>query len=137
MILPDEPFPQVTPEAADPEARVNAYALAALDALPEEYARKLNNVQFFVRRALSGEDRSRLGIGRGELYGLYEGIPLTRRGAGYNHVTPDRITIFWGPLVRDFPNEEALMDKVRKTVYHEIAHYFGLSEADLARTSVK
>ena len=64
-------------------------------------------------------------------------IPLTRRGRGYNHVSPDRITIYWGLLVRDYPNDGTLEDKVRKVVYHEIGHYFGLSEADLAHTSVR
>jgi predicted Zn-dependent protease with MMP-like domain len=50
---------------------------------------------------------------------------------------PDRITIFWGPLVRDFPDDGTLESEVRKTVYHEIAHYFGLDEADLEHTSVR
>jgi Zincin-like metallopeptidase len=74
---------------------------------------------------------------RGGLYGLYEGIPLTRRGSGYNLVVPDRITIFWGPLVRDFPKQEALAAKVEKVVYHEIGHYFGLSEGELSHTRMK
>ncbi len=52
-------------------------------------------------------------------------------------MTPDRITIFWGPLVRDFPEGEALADKVQKVGYHEIGHCFGLSEADLSHTRMK
>ncbi len=50
---------------------------------------------------------------------------------------PDKITLFWGPLLRDFPDEAALAEEVRKTVYHEIAHYFGLEEDDLSRSSVQ
>ncbi len=114
-----------------------AYAIAALDALPSEYGEKLWNVQFFILRVLSKEDSERLRIRRGGLYGLYEGVPLTRRGGRYSHVTPDRITIFWGPLVRDFPEHGALSEKVRKVVYHEIGHYFGMSEADLSITQMK
>ena len=123
-------------EAEAPEARVKAFAVAALDALPRQYARRVHNVQFLVEQTLSATDRERLGVRRGDLYGLYVGIPLTRRTTGYNHVTPDRITIYWGPLIRDFPDDAALAEKVRMVVYHEIGHYFGLSEADLAHTSV-
>jgi predicted Zn-dependent protease with MMP-like domain len=119
------------------EARVRGYAEAALNALPREYAEKLENVQFLIRQILSAEDSARMGIRAASLYGLYEGIPLTRRGGWYNHVTPDRITIFWGPLIRDFPDDGALADKVEKVVYHEIGHYFGLSEADLSHTRMK
>jgi predicted Zn-dependent protease with MMP-like domain len=109
----------------------------ATQELPPEYAARIENVQFFVQERLTPEDRVRLGMRRGELYGLYEGIALTRRGSHYNHVTPDRITIYWGPLVRDYPDDIALADKVAKVVYHEIGHYFGLSEADLSHTSVR
>jgi predicted Zn-dependent protease with MMP-like domain len=49
---------------------------------------------------------------------------------------PDRITLFWGPLVRDFPDPASLAEQVRKTLYHEIGHYFGLDEEDLRGTSV-
>ncbi len=141
MTFPNEPAPPEPDQELDPateiEARVKAFAVAAVDALPQEYANKLHNVQFFIRRVLSVEDSERLGMRRGSLYGLYEGIPLTRRGGWYNQVTPDRITIFWGPLVRDYHDDQALAEKVRKVVYHEIGHYFGLSEDDLSHTSVK
>ena len=75
--------------------------------------------------------------GGGHLYGLYEGIALPYRGSNYGSVVPDRITIFWGTLTRDFPDDPALEDEVRKTVYHEIAHYFGLDEHDLEHTRVQ
>ncbi len=87
--------------------------------------------------ALSPRTRRRLGLGGATLYGLYEGIPLTQRGSAYDQAVPDKITLFWGPLLRDFPDEAALAEEVRKTVYHEIAHYFGLEEDDLSRSSVQ
>ena len=71
------------------------------------------------------------------LYGLYEGINLGQRDSSYDRVMPDRITIFWGPLARDFPEASQLEDEVRKTVYHEIGHYFGLEEHDLHDTRVE
>ena len=141
MTSPEDSAPSIRGrsdgKAGVAEASVTAYAQAALDALPLEYATKVYNVEFSIEATLTAEEGQRLGIRPGSLYGLYEGIPLTRRGSGYNHVSPDRITVYWGPLVRDYPNDGTLEDKVRKVVYHEIGHYFGLSEADLAHTSVR
>ena len=82
-------------------------------------------------------DRQRLGLRGGQLYGVYEGIPLTLRDSSYDRAMPDRITVFWGPLLRDFADEAALAAQVRKTVYHEIAHYFGIDEHELQGTSVR
>ena len=53
------------------------------------------------------------------------------------NVVPDKISVFWGPLVRDFPGDAELEEQVRNTVYHEIAHYFGLEEDDLHDTHVR
>jgi predicted Zn-dependent protease with MMP-like domain len=108
----------------------------ALDALPAQYAGRLDNVDFVVIRTPDRRARQRLRL-RGSLYGLYEGVPLTQRGSSYGEVMPDKITLFWGPLVRDFPDDGTLAAEVRKTVYHEIGHYFGLEEADLHRTTVE
>jgi predicted Zn-dependent protease with MMP-like domain len=103
--------------------------------LPQEYQERLDNVSFGVMRTLSPRERRRRNV-RGRLYGLYEGIPLTRRDSGYDRAVPDRITLFWGPLVRDFQGER-LEREVRNTVYHEIAHYFGMDEDDLKDTRVE
>jgi predicted Zn-dependent protease with MMP-like domain len=108
----------------------------ALDALPPVYADRLSNLDFVVMRHPSGTQRRRAQLRGGSLYGLYEGVPLPERGGWYGNVAPDKITIFWGPLVRDFPDEETLAEQVRKTVYHEIAHHFGISDLDLGGTSV-
>lgn len=109
----------------------------ALDDLPQQYADQLDNVEFVLRRAPSPRDRKRLDLGNSMLYGLYEGVPLTERGSGYDRVLPDRITLYWGVLVRSFPEKDELKDEVRKTLYHEIAHYFGMDEDELLGTSVR
>lgn len=109
----------------------------ALDLLPRQYADLLHNVAFDLKRAPSPRDRRRLGLGNATLYGHYEGVPLTHRSAAYDRVLPDRITLFWGPLVRDFPDEASLRREVRNTLYHELAHYFGMDETDLFDTSVR
>lgn len=66
------------------------------------------------------------------LFGLYQGIPLTQRTSSYGMVAPDRITIFRGPLITYMGTPEAIVEQVRKTVIHEIAHYFGMNEAQIA-----
>ena len=102
----------------------------ALDGLPPELARLLDNVAIVID---DWPDYSTplVSDGPGEtLYGLYEGIPLTERGAGYYGVLPDKITIFRGPLERDFETGE-LEEQVRITVVHEVAHYFGFDEDSL------
>jgi predicted Zn-dependent protease with MMP-like domain len=109
----------------------------ALKDLPRQYADQLHNVDFVIRRAPSPRDRRRLQLGNATLYGLYEGIPLIHRTSGYDRVLPDRVTLYWGTLVRDFPEEDDLAAEVRKTLYHEIAHYFGIDEDGLHDTSVR
>jgi predicted Zn-dependent protease with MMP-like domain len=102
----------------------------ALEGLPPELASLLDNVAIVVE---DWPDYSTPLVGTGPedtLYGLYEGVPLTERGAGYYGILPDRITIFRGPLERDFPPEE-LEEQVRITVVHEIAHHFGISDERL------
>ncbi len=110
---------------------------AALRDLPAQYAERLENVEFVVARQPSRWELRRGGVRYGSLYGLYEGVPLPHRGSGYGMVPPDKITIFWEPLVRDFPEEETLARQVQKTVYHEIAHHFGISDAALRRSAVE
>jgi predicted Zn-dependent protease with MMP-like domain len=102
----------------------------AVEGLPPELSRLLDNVAIVVD---DWPDYSTplVSGGPGEtLYGLYEGVPLTERGAGYYGVLPDKITIFRGPLERDFTKDE-LEEQVRITVVHEIAHYFGFDEERL------
>ncbi len=99
----------------------------ALDGLPPELSRLLDNVAIVVDD-WPEYSTPLVSDGQGEtLYGLYEGVPLTERGAGYYGVLPDKITIFRGPLERDFRTAE-LEEQVRITVVHEIAHYFGFDE---------
>ena len=96
----------------------------ALEGLPPELSALLDNVAIVVddwpeySTPLAPDDA---------LYGLYEGVPLTERGAGYYGMLPDKITIFRGPLQRDFPRGE-LEEQIQITVVHEIAHHFGFDE---------
>ena len=102
----------------------------ALDGLPPDLAKLLDNVAIVVEDWPGRETQPDSGGPDDTLYGLYEGIPLTERGDSYYGVLPDRITIFRGPLERDFRADE-LEEQVRITVVHEIAHYFGFGEERL------
>ncbi len=99
----------------------------ALAGLPPDLSELLDNVAIVVDEwpdystPLVAEDPG------DTLYGLYEGVPLTERGAGYHGMLPDKITIFRGPLERDFSRGE-LEEQIRITVVHEIAHHFGIDE---------
>ena len=95
----------------------------ALDALPAELRRAMSNVEVVV------EDEPPPGS---RLLGLYEGIPLTERPSQYGGVLPDNITVFRGPLERlaGF-DDERLRAEVRHTVWHEVAHHFGISDERL------
>jgi predicted Zn-dependent protease with MMP-like domain len=114
------------------EENLDFYKLVeqALEALPPELSRLLDNVAIVVDDWPDYSTPLVAGGSKETLYGLYEGVPLTERGAGYYGFLPDKITIFRGPLERDF-DTQALEEQVRITVVHEIAHYFGFDEERL------
>lgn len=99
----------------------------ALDTLPKKYIERLKNVAIVTADAPTEQQRTKLHLHNGQtLFGLYEGIPLTHRGTGYNLVLPDIITIFKLPLEHSVNTLEELTEAIRHTLWHEIAHYFGL-----------
>jgi len=101
----------------------------AIDEVPEELAVEMENVAVVVE---DWPSRAQRGDRRGTLLGLYEGVPLTRRGpVTYAGVLPDKITIFRGPLCERARDESQLARQVRVTVLHEIGHYFGMDDARL------
>lgn len=99
----------------------------ALDELPEKYVSRLDNVVITYADEPDDNQRKKLKLrGHQSLFGLYEGIPLTKRGANYNLVLPDKITLFKLPLFYTSHNEENFKASIKHTLWHEIAHYFGL-----------
>jgi predicted Zn-dependent protease with MMP-like domain len=103
-----------------PLARFEELVADALDGIPEELGRHLDNVVVVV------DDEAPRG-----LLGLYEGIPLTRRANYGAMAMPDRITIYRQAILRHASNERGVTDLVRRTVIHEVAHHFGISDARL------
>lgn len=103
----------------------------ALEDLPEAFVPYLENVEVIVARRPTREQRKALGIRPWQtVYGMYDGIPYTERTSAMVAV-PDTIVIFQDPLVRDFRSAAELRDQVRRTVLHEIAHLFGISDERL------
>ena len=116
------------------EAEFEKLVAQAIDALPAKYGKRLDNVAFVVEAEPDKEQRRQLHLHQGmTLYGLYQGIPLTKRGSNYNLVLPDKITIFKGPLEVSSQTWAELREKIYHTVWHEVAHYFGLDHTDIAK----
>lgn len=100
----------------------------ALDELPAKYTDHMDNVAIVYEDYPTPAQRQQLKLRCNEtLFGLYQGIPLTQRGAGYNLVLPDKITIFKIPLLMASSDPAHLKAKVKHTLWHEIAHHFGLN----------
>jgi predicted Zn-dependent protease with MMP-like domain len=108
------------------QARFSRLVARALDSLPVQFRERMRNIEIVVEDEPSPEQ---LRDG-GELLGLYEGVPLTDRGAMEPYL-PDRISIFRGPIERMTASPRRQADIVRDTVVHEIAHHFGISDERL------
>jgi predicted Zn-dependent protease with MMP-like domain len=105
------------------EAEFDQLVSDALDALPDDIAALMSNV------AVTVEDEPPPGS---RLLGLYQGVPWERRGPYYAGALPDKITIYRGPIERLCGGDpEQLRRAVRRVVFHEIAHHFGISDARL------
>jgi predicted Zn-dependent protease with MMP-like domain len=100
----------------------DAIVRTVLDELPTEIAARLENVAVVVEDE-NGTDP--------DLFGLFEGVPLTERGDGAG-LLPNRVTIYRRPLVESFTEPDELAEEVRITLLHELAHYFGIDEDRLA-----
>jgi predicted Zn-dependent protease with MMP-like domain len=103
--------------------RFEEHVRAALDSLPPDLARALENVAVVVEDE-NPEDP--------DLFGLYHGVPLPERGSGYGGALPDKISIYRLPLEDEFDDPAELEEEIRITVLHELAHYFGIDEDRLA-----
>ncbi|MDO8603832.1 MAG: metallopeptidase family protein [bacterium] len=123
MIVPREEFEQMV--------------IDGLAKVPGQFHDKIRNVVFIVEDETSPETRKENHLLAGQdLLGLYKGVPLTQRGDNYGvgMVLPDVITIFQGPTERSAGGDfEKVRDMVRDTVFHEVAHYLGMSEGEVAK----
>lgn len=100
----------------------------SLDELPQTYVQKLlKDVAVTWQNEPSRAQRKDLQLrGNQTLFGLYEGLPLSQRYNGYTKLTPDKITIFKNPICIASADKNSLKENIKHTVWHEMAHYFGL-----------
>ena len=104
----------------------------AVDSLPEGFRTKLENVAVVVEDWPTQGQLVEVGLRRRQtLLGLYQGVPLTKRGVHYGLVPPDKITIFQKPIEAKCSHDAQIIAEIRRVVRHEIAHHFGIGDARL------
>jgi predicted Zn-dependent protease with MMP-like domain len=113
------------PETSD-QINFEELVADALDSLPPEIASRIENVEVVVEDEPSTELLADLAPGT-YLFGLYHGIPLTQRGT-YGNALPDKISIYRGPITRFWRDPKRIRAQIRRTVIHEVGHYFGIPE---------
>lgn len=109
-----------------------------LDRIPAKIQALMNNVSIVIEDNPTKDQKRELGLRKNNvLFGLYEGVPLTERGANYGSVLPDKITIFKVPIEQYARTDEEIREMVANTVWHEIAHHFGYSEEGIKNLEKK
>jgi len=115
-----------------PPEEFQRIVVRAYDLIPDEFRSRMENVALVVEPEPAAAQLARGRVPRGStLFGLYEGRPLTVRSVFDSFAMPDRITIFQGPHERAARDPEHLAKLVEDTVWHEVAHYFGMDEAQV------
>ncbi|HEY1167962.1 MAG TPA: metallopeptidase family protein [Candidatus Limnocylindrales bacterium] len=118
-------------QATEGFGRFEELVQRALDAIPQPFARALDEVAIVIQEEPSPQQLRESGLGPGEgLYGLYEGIPRTEYAADWAFL-PNKITLFSNALLEDYPDPAELEHEVWITVIHELAHHLGIPEARL------
>ena len=106
--------------------------VSALRRLPKFFKKKMKNVDVVVENRAPRDLLSEMGLrSPSELLGLYQGVPLDRRGFYYGNVLPDKITLFQIPIESMCQTKEEVEEKVKEVVIHEVGHYFGLDDDKL------
>jgi predicted Zn-dependent protease with MMP-like domain len=101
----------------------------ALDGLPPEVLAAMENLEVTIEDEPDEEVREEFELAGDEtLYGVYRGTPLVERGHADAPLLPDRIVLYQIPLEEDFPRVADLIEEIRRTVVHEVAHFLGMEE---------
>ena len=118
--------------------KFEALVSKVIENLPAEFQSKLENVDIVTEDWPTPGQLKRAKLSHpGQLLGLYEGVPLTKRGRGYGLVLPDKISIFQKPIEAQCHGEIEIEEEIGKVVRHEIAHHFGTNEETLRRIEGK
>ncbi|MFC2072803.1 metallopeptidase family protein [Chloroflexota bacterium] len=112
--------------------RFEWFVASAVETLPEEFLNRLENVAVVVEDYPTSAQLTKTGVRHGHtLLGLYERVPLTKRGTRYGLVPPDKITIFQKAIESRCIDGTEITAEIQRVVRHEIAHYFGIGESKL------
>lgn len=108
------------------DAEFESFVAEAINSIPAPYSTRLENVAFLIEDDPTPEQRRMLNLYPNEtLFGLYEGVPLPQRG-GVMKLLPDKITLFKNPLSESFKSKDEIKKQISRTIWHEVAHYYGL-----------
>jgi predicted Zn-dependent protease with MMP-like domain len=114
------------------QAKFERMVAKAVDSLPDEFRAELENIVMVVAQHPTHSQLSEAGLKRDEtLLGLYQGVPLTKRGRYYGMTIPDKITIFQKPIEANCSYDAEIMAEIQRVVQHEIAHHFGIGDTRL------
>lgn len=118
-----------------PLKQFEIFVAAGVNDIPKRFRDRIRNIAFVVEQEPTAVHRCTARLRKNEtLLGLYEGIPQPARGVEYGAlVLPDRITIFKGPILREAESLEDVRRIVSETIWHEVAHHFGLGEGEVRR----
>jgi len=112
--------------------------IEGIGSIPSKFLAKLSNVAIVIEDEPTIEQKRKLRLRGGDfLFGLYEGVPQNERGFNYAGVLPDKITIFKKPIESAASDKEDLKKIVKNTIWHEIAHHFGMDERRVSRAEEK
>ncbi|HEU0266273.1 MAG TPA: metallopeptidase family protein [Candidatus Saccharimonadaceae bacterium] len=116
----------------------DALITRAMDELPQAYIREMHNVAIVMSDEPNAEQRERLRL-RGDqvLLGLFEGVPRTQQSGSESGLLPGKITLFKNSLLVVSHDEKSLFEQIKRTLWHEIAHYYGLNHDDMHERQVK
>ncbi|MCX6560810.1 MAG: metallopeptidase family protein [Candidatus Aminicenantes bacterium] len=127
----DPPTADGTPSRLD-RAAFTRLVEESIDSLPQNFRKLLENVAVLVEDFPSPETMRDMGLRSPyQLFGLYHGIPLDKRGSYYGNVPPDVVVIYQRPIESACATEAEIREQVRDTVIHEVGHFFGFGEAEL------
>lgn len=113
--------------------RFEEIAEHAFESLPETFRGKVENVQIVIEDYPSSDALSRTRLRKGDLLGLYQGVPLPFRGTSYGMypVGPDKISLYQKNIERECRTDQEVEHRIVEVLFHELGHYFGMSEEEV------
>lgn len=114
------------------DERFDALISRAMDELPQDYITNMQNVVIVQQDEPSPDQVEQMKLDSHHiLLGLFEGVPLTQQGSGWSGLLPSKITLFKKPILATVNTEAALYEQIKRTIWHEIAHYYGLNHSHM------